>query len=324
MQQKLTVSLPGRLWEVAKKRTSVEDTISEFFNKKEKERPSDLFDINAPTGLVNIYLSCIARDKNQPRKTFDEKSIKELSDSIKEQGIINPITIRPYGKKYTIIAGERRFLAARQAGLKKIPAVIRKVSKNDVMLISLIENLHREDLNSIDRAEGIKALKVNLGLPWVEVARKLGLSKQRLLDLVGLLNLPDEIKDDIRSRRLTEKHGRALRKLKGDKEEVLKVSKIAKDRKLSGDETLKLAKEVKTRFGSRRMYPDNDTAKVRSECNPAWKLIKTCENIISEIKDIRTSFSFQTEITAGDKKELKDILLAVARKIDDLIKTNNL
>jgi len=309
---------------VAKKRTSVEDTISEFFKEGKKESPSDLFDIKTPIGLVNISLSRIAQDKNQPRKTFDKRTIKELADSIKEQGIINPITVRPYGKKYIIVAGERRFLASQQAGLKTIPAVIRKVSKNDVMLISLIENLHREDLNSIDRAEGIKALKVNLGLPWVEVARKLGLSKQRVLDLVGLLNLPDEIKDDIRGRKLTEKHGRALRKLKGNKGDILEVSKIAKGKKLSGDETLKLAKEVKTRFGSRRMYPDNDTTKVKPERNPAWKLIKICENLLSEIKDIKTSFSFNTEITADDRKELKDMLLAVTGKIENLIKTYNL
>jgi len=309
---------------VVKKRTSVEDTISEFFKEKKKESPSDLFDVSNSTGLVNISLSRITQDKNQPRKTFDERTIKELSDSIKEQGIINPITVRPYEEKYIIVAGERRFLAARQAGLKTIPAVIKKVSKNDVMLISLIENFHREDLNSIDRAEGVKALKVNLGLPWVGVAKKLGLSKQRLLDLVGLLNLPDEIKDDIRSRKLTEKHGRALRKLKGGKGEILKVSKIVKDKKLSGDETLKLAKEVKTRFGSRRVYSDNDTAKVKSERNPAWKLIKTCENLLSEIRDIKISFSFQTEITADDRKKLKDMLLTVTGKIEDLIKTYNL
>ena len=91
------------------------------------------------------------------------------------------------------------------------------------MLISLIENLQREDLNSIDRAERIKTLKVNLDLPWTEVGKKIGLSKQRILDLVGLLELPDEIKKDIRSKKLTEKHGRALRKLKDDKDKILKV-----------------------------------------------------------------------------------------------------
>jgi len=309
---------------VAKKKTSVEDTISEFFKEKKSKHSSDLFDVSSSTGLVNISLSRITQDKNQPRKTFDDRSIKELANSIKEQGIINPIMVRPSGEKYIIVAGERRFLAARQAGLKTVPALVRKVSKNDVRLISLIENLHREDLNSIDRAEGIKALKVNLGLPWVEVAGKLGLSKQRVLDLVGLLNLPDEIKEDIRSRKLTEKHGRALRKLKGSKDEVLKISKIIKEEKLSGDETLKLAKEVKTRFGSRRMYPGEEAVKVKPERNPSWKVVKACENLLSEIKDIKTSFSFHTKMNEDNKKELKDILLVVTGKIEDLIKTYNL
>lgn len=307
---------------MAKKKTSVEDTIDKFFKGKRDKDTGDLFDATTSGGLVNISLSRIAQDKNQPRKTFDDRTIKELAGSIKEQGIINPITVRPYGKKFVIVAGERRFLAAKLVGLKTVPAIIKKVSKNNVMLISLVENLQREDLNSIDRAEGIKALKVNLGLPWVEVAKKLGLSKQRVLDLVGLLGLPERIKKDIRDKKLTEKHGRALRKLKGGSSEITEVSKIAKDKKLSGDETLKLAKEVKTRFGSRSFYQEE--AKVKPERNPSWKVIKACENLLSEIKGIRASFSFHTEMTVDNKKELKEMLLAANRKIDEFIKNYNL
>jgi len=309
---------------VVKKKTSVEDTIDKFFKEKKEKDTGDLFDATTSGGLVNISLSRITNDKNQPRKTFNDSSLKELADSIKEQGIINPITVRRYGEKFVIVAGERRFLAAKLAGLKTVPAIIKKVSKNDVMLISLVENLQREDLNNIDRAEGIKALKVNLGLPWVEIARKLGLSKQRVLDLVGLLNLPDEIKEDIRNRKLTEKHGRALRKLKGGKNEVLKVSKIVKEKKLSGDEALKLAKEVKNRFGRRSVYPGEEALKVKSGRNPVWKVVEACKNMLSEIKNARTSFSFYTEMTVDDKKELKETLLAVAEKIEDFIKTYNL
>jgi len=127
---------------VTKKKTSVEDTIDKFFKEKREKNTGDLFDATASGGLVNISLSRIAQDKNQPRKTFDDSTIKE-------QGIINPITVRPHGKKFVIVAGERRFLAAKLAGLKTVPAIIKKVSKNDVMLISLVENLQREDLNSI-------------------------------------------------------------------------------------------------------------------------------------------------------------------------------
>ena len=309
---------------MAKKKTSVENTVAQFFAGDKKELSDDLFNASTSSGLVNISLSRIVEDKNQPRKTFNSETIKELASSIKEQGIINPITVRPYGGKYVIIAGERRFLAARQAGLKVIPALVRRVSKNDVMLISLIENLQREDLNSIDRAEGIKALKVNLGLPWTEVAKKLGLSKQRILDLVGLLDLPDEIKEDIRSKKLTEKHGRALRKLKDSKEEILKVSKIIKEEKLSGDPTLKLAKEVKSRFGTYRLDPGAGSFKSEIRQNPAWEVIKVCQNLLSQIKNVRTSFSLDTEMTKEDRKELKEMFDIVTCQIEDFIRTYNL
>ena len=309
---------------MAKKKTSVENTVAQFFAGDKKELSDDLFNASTSSGLINISLSRIVEDKNQPRKTFNSETIKELASSIKEQGIINPITVRPYGGKYVIIAGERRFLAARQAGLKVIPALVRRVSKNDVMLISLIENLQREDLNSIDRAEGIKALKVNLGLPWTQVAKKLGLSKQRILDLVGLLDLPDEIKEDIRSKKLTEKHGRALRKLKSSKDEILKVSKIVKEEKLSGDETLKLAKEVKSRFGTYRLDPGAGSFKSEIRQNPAWEVIKVCQNLLSQIKNVRTSFSLDTEMTKEDRKELKEMFDIVTCQIEDFIRTYNL
>jgi ParB family chromosome partitioning protein len=306
------------------KKNSVEESVAQFFAGDKKELSDDLFNASTSSGLVNISLLRIVEDKNQPRKTFNSESIKELASSIKEQGIINPITVRPYGKKYVIIAGERRFLAAQQAGLKTVPALVRKVSKNDVMLISLIENLQREDLNSIDRAEGIKALKVNLGLPWTQVAKKLGLSKQRILDLVGLLDLPDEIKEDIRSKKLTEKHGRALRKLKDSKEEILKVSKIIKEEKLSGDETLKLTKEVKSRFGTYRLDLGAGSFKSELRQNPAWEVIKVCQNLLSQIKNIGTNFSLDTEMTKEDKKELREMFDSITDQIEDFIRTYNL
>ena len=309
---------------MVKKKTSVEDAVSEFFKEEKKELSDDLFDASNLNGLVNISISRITRDKNQPRKTFNSDTLKELASSIKEQGIINPITVRPYGNKFIIIAGERRFLAARQAGLKVIPAQIRRVSKNDVMLISLIENLQREDLNSIDKAEGIKALKVNLGLPWTEIGKKLGLSKQRILDLVGLLDLPKEIKEDIRNKKLTEKHGRALRKLKNDKDEIIRVSKIIKEEKLSGDKTLQLAKEVKSRFGTYRLELGAGSFKSEIRQNPAWEVIKECESLLSKIKNARTSFSLDTEMTKEDKKELREMFDSITNQIEDFIRTYNL
>ena len=309
---------------MVRKKTSVEATVSKFFKEEKKEIADDLFDVSNSNNLVNISLSRIVRDKNQPRKTFDNKTIDELASSIKEQGIINPITVRPHGSNFIIIAGERRFLAASRAGLKTVPALIKQVSKNDVMLISLVENLQREDLNSIDRAEGIKVLKVNLGLPWNQIGKKLGLSKQRILDLVGLLDLPDEIKKDIRNKKLTEKHGRALRKLKDDKDKILEVSKIIKEEKLSGDKTLELAKEVKSRFGSYRLDLAQENIIKSSSKNPFREVINTCQTFLSDIKDFKTNFTSEEELTADHKKELKEIMDAVTRQIEDFIKTYNL
>ena len=309
---------------MVRKKTSVEATVSEFFKEEKKEIADDLFDLSNSNNLINISLSRIIRDKNQSRRTFDDKTIEELASSIKEQGIINPITVRPHGSNFIIIAGERRFLAASRVGLKAIPALIKKVSKNDVMLISLIENLRREDLNSIDRAEGIKALKVNLGLPWNQIGKKLGLSKQRILDLVGLLDLPDEIKKDIRTKKLTEKHGRALRKLKDDKDKILEVSKIIKEEKLSGDKTLELAKEVKSRFGSYRLDLTEENSRPSLKQNPFSKIINTCQIFLSAIKDLRNNNALEEELTAEHKKELKEMLATATSQIENIIKTYNL
>jgi len=309
---------------MVRKKTSVEATVSEFFKEEKKEIADDLFDLSNSNNLINISLSRIVRDKDQPRKTFDSKTIDELASSIKEQGIINPITVRPHGSNFIIIAGERRFLAASLAGLKTVPALIKKVTKNDVMLISLIENLQREDLNSIDRAEGIKALKVNLGLPWNQIGKKLGLSKQRILDIVGLLDLPEEIKKDIRNKKLTEKHGRALRKLKDDKDKLLEVSKIIKEEKLSGDKTLELAKEVKNRFGSYRPDMAQEDIFENLKQNPFSKIIDTCLTFLSAIKDLRNNNAIEEELTAEHKKELKEMLATATSQIENITKTYNL
>ena len=150
------------------------------------------------------------------------------------------------------------------------------------------------------------------------------MSKQRILDLVGLLDLPKEIKEDIRNKKLTEKHGRALRKLKNDKDEIIRVSKIIKEEKLSGDKTLQLAKEVKSRFGSYNLDLAEGSSVVEPRQNPAHPFIKVCQNFLSVIKSLRTDFSSEKEITGDDKKELKEMLDAVTRQIEDFSRTYNL
>ena len=308
---------------MGKIKPSVGDAVAKLIKEKKKKIPDDWFDINTSKGLVNIPLSQIIEDKNQPRKTFNSETIKELANSIKEQGIISPIMVRPKGRKYEIIAGERRYKAAQEAGLGEIPALIRKVSNGDARIISLIENIQREDLNDIDRASALREIKVNLGLPWTEVGKKLGLTKQRVLDLVGLLDLPEEIKEDIRSKKLTEKHGRALRKLKDSKDEMLKVSKIVKENKLSGDETLILAQKVKkNRFGSRDEIEPGAFTESKKRQNPTGEVIENGRLFLADLEQIENLDG--RELLKEERAQLKEMLNTVVNKIKNIIESFNL
>ncbi|MEI7616102.1 MAG: ParB/RepB/Spo0J family partition protein [Actinomycetota bacterium] len=232
---------------MAKKKPII--VMEEIFNEEDRGLTDDLFDMTASKGLVNIPIEKVFANPNQARKTFNEDTITGLAASIKEHGVLSPIIVRPMGEKYEIIAGERRYRAAILNKLKEIPAIIKKVTDEDAKIISLIENIQREDLNSVDRAAALKELKVNLGLPWVELGRRLGLTKQRVLDLVGLLSLPDEVQDDIRHKNLTEKHGRALRTIADQEEKLTEVVTFIKDKKLTGDQTINLVRAIKGKPG---------------------------------------------------------------------------
>jgi len=230
---------------MVKKKPSVLEKAGDIFKEEEKELTGELFDVNMGKGMVRIKIDKLIPNPNQPRKTFFEQTISELAESIKEHGVLSPIIVRPAGDKYEIVAGERRYKASREAGLKEIPAIIKNVSNGDARIISLIENIQREDLNDIDRAAALRELKVNLGSPWEAIAKSLGLTKRRVLDLVGLLDLPEEIKEDIRHKKITEKHGRALRQLLNKAEILREVANFIKEKKLTGDQSLELVRQDK-------------------------------------------------------------------------------
>ena len=308
---------------MSKKKPSVEKALDDFLRGKKEEDiglSDDWFDANSSKGLSNIPLSYIVVNKDQPRKTFNEVTIQELANSMKEQGVISPIMVRPKGRKYEIIVGERRYRAAIKAGLKEIPALIRKVDKHDSFVKSLVENIQREDLNDIDRASALRELKESTGFTWELIGSKLGLSKSRVLNLVGLLDLPEEIKEDIRSKKLTEKHGRALRKLKDSKDEILKVSKIVKDEKLSGDETLKLAKEVKkSRFGN---IIEFDLTEFNKRKNLTSKVIDNGSLFLDDLEKIENLDG--SELLKEERDQLARTLNSIVLKIKNIIERLNL
>jgi len=296
-----------------------DDKTSAIFRGKE-ELEGELFDFNETKGLINISISRIIPNPNQPRKTFYEETITELAESIREQGLLSPIIVRPDGNKYQIIAGERRYKAAQQAGLKEVPALIKKVSDGEARIISLIENIQREDLNDIDRASALRELKVNLGSPWEKIAKKLGLTKRRVLDLVGLLDLPEEIKEDIRQKKLTEKHGRALRQLL-DKAEVLRdVFNFLKEKKLTGDQSLELVRKIKSepRFTIEDSYKEVLGLKRKetdSSKNPFYTINLLSERLAKVLGKLEKS-----NISPEDKTGLKSKLKETLNIIENFIK----
>ncbi len=160
---------------------------------------------------VRLRLLDVEPNKDQPRRDFDETALAELSRSVAEHGVLQPILVRPLpGGTYQIIAGERRWRAARAAGLPEIPAVVKEMSDAQAMAAALIENLQREDLNPIEEAQGIQKLMDACGLTQDEAAQRLGKSRPAVTNALRLLRLPATVLELVRAEKLSGGHARAL------------------------------------------------------------------------------------------------------------------
>ncbi len=170
--------------------------------------------------IREVKISDIVESPNQPREHFEENKIKELSASITEFGVIQPIVVRKKGSYYELVAGERRLRASRMADMETIPAVVRKLSDEESLAFSLVENLQREDLNPIEEAKVYLKLVRDLKLTQKEVAEKLGKSPLFITDMVKLLRLPGEVKEKLAEGKITKGHGLSLLRLKDKKQQV--------------------------------------------------------------------------------------------------------
>jgi len=168
--------------------------------------------------VMYINIHDIIPNVNQPRKTFDEEKIEELSKSIREHGIIQPIVVRKKKTGFEIVAGERRWRAAMKAELSKVPCIIKELTDEQNMLIAIIENMQREDLNPIEEAEGLNQMIVNFGMTQDQVSKSVGKSRPYITNSLRLLKLPEYIKENISEGKISAAHGRTLIAVK---EEVL-------------------------------------------------------------------------------------------------------
>ncbi len=182
--------------------------------------------------IVEVKLSELRSNPYQPRQTFDQEKLVELAESIKEFGVLEPIIITKSIKGYEIVAGERRKKASELAGLETIPAIIKEFSDEEMMQIALLENIQREDLTAIEEAEAYSNLLKTLNVTQDELAKKIGKSRSYITNMLGLLKLPQSVKNDVLSGNISMGHARALSKLE-DNDKIIELANKIKDDRLS-------------------------------------------------------------------------------------------
>ena len=254
--------------------------------------------------ISSISINKIEPNKNQPRNKFDDEKILELSASIRKQGVLQPILVRKTQQgQYQIIAGERRWRASISAGLKTIPAIVRDYNDAEALAVALIENLQREDLNVMEQATALERLKNELRVNQEELADYIGKSRSHLANTLRLINLPEQIKGQIRDNLITAGHARALLGLRNH-ESIIQVSRDIIKKNLSVRETENMIKSLNK--------PKNvGKRKEQSEAGLAEKMQELVKEKIN--KDIRvrfkgTSSKGQLVITYTNEKQLQDFM----------------
>ncbi|WP_343345476.1 ParB/RepB/Spo0J family partition protein [Terrisporobacter petrolearius] len=252
--------------------------------------------------IVQIKLSSIRPNKNQPRKEFDEDKIKALSDSIKNVGVLQPIVLKPTDEaNYMIIAGERRYRASIMAGKEEIPAVIKDIPVKDIMEIALIENLQREDLNAIEEALAYKSLIDNYKVTQEELSEAVGKSRPHITNTLRLLNLQKKVIKMIENGEITPGHGKALLRIENHDQQLEIANKIVKD-----DLSVRVVEEIAKKIISNKQVK-------KSENKQKDIYIIDAEERLSNIFGTQVNISKgkkkgKIEIVYNNKDELNDIL----------------
>ncbi len=195
------------------------------------------------TAPTMLKISQVEPNRGQPRKKFDEETLEELAGSIRQHGILQPLLVQKRDNHYEIVAGERRWRAAKLAGLREIPVLIQEFTDQEAMEIALIENIQREDLNAVEEAQAYRTLMQEFHLTQEEVAEKVGKSRAAVANRLRLLRLPEKIQGWLAAGELSEGHARAILSLEDEKRQ-LDAARQVMEKKLSVRETEKLVREL--------------------------------------------------------------------------------
>ncbi|MBD5538642.1 MAG: ParB/RepB/Spo0J family partition protein [Desulfovibrio sp.] len=248
----------------------------------------------------SLSLDALVANPAQPRRTFTEQALDELADSIRQQGIIQPLLVRPLedGQHFQIIAGERRWRAAARAGLSEVPVYVRPMDDKEAMAAALIENLQREDLNPVEEAEALNALRATLGITQEELAARLGRSRPSVANALRLLQLGEAALEDLREGRISAGHGRCLAGVgEEDAAEALRRRIV-----LTGM-TVREAEEAVAHLRDNGTFPwEKETAAATAERNAATGRKPLAQPLADLRERLSTALDRQVRISGTPKK----------------------
>ena len=259
-------------------------------------------DKNDDNGYSLIDINIIKSNESQPRKSFDDEKIMELAESIKSNGIIQPLILRKDKDEYIIVAGERRWRAAKYIGIKEIPSVIMDLTEKQILEISLIENIQREDLNSIEEAIAYKKLISDFDLTQEQLSKRIGKSRVAITNTMRLLNLSEDVQQYIIEGVISEGHGRALLAITDSKLQCELAQNVIDD-KLSVRELEFLIRKLKTKS-------EPSKSKAKKETNPYYKeVIEKLENYFgTKVNVTNKNNKGKIEIEYYSEEDLQRIL----------------
>lgn len=251
-------------------------------------------EVSAITNDSTLSIDDIVINKAQPRKHFDEDALSELTDSIKQNGVLQPILVRKKGLKYEIVAGERRYQASKRAGLKEIPVIIKEIDDKEVFQLALIENLQRDDLNPIEEALGYKKLISDKALTQEELAKVLSKSRSTIANTMRLLDLPKQVQEMMTKALLTAGHARAILSVP-DEEGRIKLAEKVVSENLTVRQTEKLAP----------LFSVNNAEKPKRQATPqsfkrAARQLRMALNTNVKVKTVRNKNKIEIEFSNED------------------------
>lgn len=280
------------------KNVSLEEEPANVSRETLAKHDSRIEDTSHTEEARTVRISEVEPNRNQPRKYFDEEKLEELADSISKYGLLQPILVQDCGDHYEIIAGERRWRASLKAGLKEVPVIIRKYTDKEILELSLIENLQREDLNPIEEAKAYKQLMEEFGLKQEEVAEQVSKSRSAVTNSMRLLKLDEEVQQMVIDGRLSMGHARALVSIE-DRQEQKNLAHRIEEEKLSVRDTEREVKNIQQKLSEAES--EKLTANQKKKTGSASSEDASLSLIYREIEE-RLRQSLNTRVVISHKK----------------------